>query len=390
MTATPQPAVPTSSDPVAELRATWGYSLEWLQIHWGEIAIATAAGALLYLILRFARRRIRKAAANQPETNSVWATTLRVLARTKHFFLIMVSIRLVVGFANPPEWLGTGVRILFILAAAFQVAIWAREVVMSVVRHRAQQGSSEALASALTLINILVTIAFFAIAAIVVLDNVGVNVTGLVAGLGIGGIAIGLAAKGIFEDLFASLSIIFDRPFRVGETIGFEGRSATVERIGMKSTRLRALTGEELIVSNTALLAMELSNYAQLQRRRMSFAFGVTYETPPAKLRLIPDIARDLVEADAHTLIRCGMTGFGASSIDYELQFDVHSPDYAIVFAARHAIGMALIERFASEGIGFAYPTQVSYTAAPDGSLVMPYPPAATAPRPPGKNKPQI
>lgn len=390
MTATPQPTPPTSSDPVAELRATWDYSLDWIQTHWGEIAIATAVGILLYLALRFARRRIRKAAAAQLETDSVWATTLRVLARTKHFFLIMVSVRLVVGFANPPEWLGSTVRFLFILAAAFQVAIWAREVVMSVVRHRAQQGSSEALASALTLINILVTIAFFAVAAIVVLDNVGVNVTGLVAGLGIGGIAIGLAAKGIFEDLFASLSIIFDRPFRRGETIGFDGRSATVERIGLKSTRLRALTGEELIVSNTALLGKELSNYAQLQRRRMSFAFGVTYETPPARLRLVPDIARELIEADGHTLIRCGMTGFGASSIDYELQFDVHSPDYAIVFAARHAIGMALIERFAHAGIGFAYPTQVSYTAAPDGTLVMPYATDATDSPLAAKNKPEI
>ena len=390
MTATPQPTTPTSSDPIAELRANYDYGLDWLQIHWGEIAIATAAGVLLYLILRFARRRIRNAAANQVEANGVWATTLRVLARTKHFFLIMVSIRLVVGFANPPEWLGSTVRFLFILAAAFQVAIWAREVVMSVVRHRAQQGSNEALASALTLINILVTIAFFAIAAVVVLDNVGVNITGLVAGLGIGGIAIGLAAKGIFEDLFASLSIIFDRPFRVGETIGFEGRSATVERIGMKSTRLRALTGEELIVSNTALLAMELSNYAQLQRRRMSFVIGVTYETPPAKLRQIPEIARALVEADGHSLIRCGMTAFAASSIDYELQFDVHSPDYAIVFAARHAIGMALIERFAHVGIGFAYPTQVSYTAAPDGTLVMPYAIDATDSQPVTENKPDI
>ena len=385
----PSPA-PTASDPLAELEASYTYVADWLQIHWGEIAIATAVGVLLYLILRFARRMIRKAAASQTEADGVWATTLRVLSRTKHFFLIMVSIRLVVGFANPPALVGSTIRILFIVAAAFQVAIWAREVVMSVVRHRAQHGSSEALASALTLINVLVTIAFFAVAGIVILDNIGVNVTGLVAGLGIGGIAIGLAAKGIFEDLFASLSIIFDRPFRVGETIGFEGRSATVERIGMKSTRLRALTGEELIVSNTALLAMQLSNYAQLQRRRMSFVIGVTYETPPAKLRQIPQIARELVEADGHTLVRCGMTGFGASSIDYELQFDVHSADYAIVFEARHAIGLALIERFDAERIGFAYPTQVSYTAGPDGTLVMPYATNATEAAPAPENKPQI
>ncbi len=380
----------TSSNPVAELRANYAAATDWLHIHWGEIAIATAAGVLLYLILRFARRTIRIAAVRQAEADGVWATTLRVLSRTKHFFLIMVSIRLVVGFANPPELVVSTVRLVFIVAAAFQVAIWAREVVMSVVRHRAQHGSSEALASALTLINVLVTIAFFTIAAIVILDNIGVNVTGLVAGLGIGGIAIGLAAKGIFEDLFASLSIIFDRPFRRGETIGFDGRSATVERIGLKSTRLRALTGEELIVSNTALLNKELSNFAQLERRRMTFTIGVTYETPPAKLRAIPEMARAIVEGDGHTFIRCGMTGFGASSIDYELQFDVLSEEFLIVFNARHAIGMALIERFAAEGIGLAYPTQVSYTAAPDGTLVMPYAADAREARPAPENKPQI
>lgn len=384
------PPSPTTSDPIAELQASYAFVVDWLHIHWGEIAIATAAGVLLYLALRFARRFVRKAAANQAEADGVWATTLRVLSRTKHFFLIMVSIRLVIGFANPPELVGSTVRLFFIVAAAFQVAIWAREVVMSVVRHRAQHGSSEALASALTLINVLVTIAFFTIAAIVILDNIGVNVTGLVAGLGIGGIAIGLAAKGIFEDLFASLSIIFDRPFRRGETIGFDGRSATVERIGLKSTRLRALTGEELIVSNTALLNKELSNFARLERRRMSFTIGVTYETPPDKLRAIPGITRAIIEADGHTFIRCGMTGFGASSIDYELQFDVLSDEYLIVFNARHAIGMELIERFAAEGIGFAYPTQVSYSAAPDGTLVLPYASDAPEVRPTPKNKPQI
>ena len=122
----------------------------------------------------------------------------------------------------------------------------------------------------------------------------------------------------------------------------------------------------------------------------MSFTIGVTYETPPDKLRAIPGITRAIIEADGHTFIRCGMTGFGASSIDYELQFDVLSDEYLIVFNARHAIGMELIERFAAEGIGFAYPTQVSYSAAPDGTLVLPYASDAPEVRPTPKNKPQI
>ncbi len=351
---------------------------DWVRAHSADIALASAAGLLIYLVLRTARRYVRRAAARQADANGIGATLLRVLARTGHFFLIMVSIRLVVGYANPPELIGNTVRILFIIAATFQAAIWVREAILGIVRDRAVQSGHEMLGSALSLINVLVSIALFAIAIIVVLDNVGVNVTGLIAGLGIGGIAIGLAAKGVFEDLFAALAIIFDRPFRVGETIGFDGRSATVERIGMKSTRLRALTGEEIIVSNTALLNKELSNYARLERRRMTLIFGIAYETPVAKLRAIPAMARQIVEDADHSVIRCGMTGFASSSIDFELQFDVHSDDYAVVFDARHAIGMALVERFTAEGIAFAYPVQIAYTAAPDGSLVLPYPPAAT------------
>lgn len=369
------PTPPVAADPIAQLTASYDHLRDWLSLHWGEIALAAAAGMLLYTVLRYARRAIRKAAARQAEADSVWATTLRVLARTRHFFLIMVSLRLVVGFANAPEPVAIVVRFLFIVAVAFQAAIWTREVVMGIVRHRARQGAHELLSNAMSLINVLVSIALFAIAGIVVLDNLGVNVTGLVAGLGIGGIAIGLAAKGIFEDLFASLSIIFDRPFRRGEVIGFDGRSATVERIGLKSTRLRALTGEELIVSNTALLGKELANFDQLERRRMSFVLSVTYETPPERLRALPEIARELVEQEGHSLVRCGMTAFAASSIDFELQFDVHNPEFIVAFEARHRIGMTLIERLAAEGIAFAYPTQVSYAAAPDGRLVMPWAP---------------
>ncbi|MFM6853483.1 MAG: mechanosensitive ion channel family protein, partial [Sphingopyxis sp.] len=190
---------------------------------------------------------------------------------------------------------------------------------------------------------------------------------------GIGGIAIGLAAKGVFEDLFAALAIIFDRPFRQGETVGFDGRTATVERIGLKSTRLRALTGEEVIVSNTNLLNKELLNFAQVPKRRMKLLFGVTYETPLEKLRAIPTILQNVVEGADRLFIQCGMTAFGASSVDFELHYDDPSSPYSDVFAARHAIGMAMIEQFSAHGIAFAYPAQISYTAAPDGSLILPW-----------------
>jgi small-conductance mechanosensitive channel len=369
----PAQKIPEAADIWSQWQATFGGLDGWLRAHSLSIGIAVAVGLAVYALLRVTRRFIRRAAARQADQDGVGARALRVLARTRHFFLVMVSIRLVAGYANPPMWLDSTVRFLFIVAAAYQVAIWVREVILGVVRSRVAAGGHEILNNAVSLINLLVSVALFSVATVVVLDNVGVNVTGLVAGLGIGGIAIGMAAKGVFEDLFASLAIIFDRPFRRGETIGFGGQTATVERIGLKSTRLRAVTGEEIIISNQNLLNQQLANFAQLERRRMGFTIGVTYETPADKLRRIPDIIGQMVEGDGHRLIRCGMTGFGASSIDYEVQFDVMSSDYGVVFNARHKLGLDIIDRFAAEGISFAYPTQVSYTAAPDGTLVMPY-----------------
>jgi small-conductance mechanosensitive channel len=341
---------------LTQARAILDSALAWVQLHGGELLVAIAAGALIYLTLRLVRRWVRARAAAQPNADGVGATILRTLARTRHFFLIIAAARLVTGYATAPALIDQTVRFLFILAFAVQVAIWGKEVVMSLVRQRAQDGSSETLANAQSLINVLVSITLFIIAAIVVLDNVGVNVTGLIAGLGIGGIAIGLAAKGIFEDLFAAIAIIFDRPFRNGDGIKFDQTTATVERIGLKTTRLRALTGEEVIISNTQLLSKQISNFARLSRRRMALPVGIDYATPIEALHQVPAIAADVVAASGASFVRCGVTGFGAAAIDFDIQFDIESEDYAEVFATRHAIALGLLAAFASAGVTVARP----------------------------------
>src|SRR5690606_9331072 len=140
----------------------------------------------------------------------------------------------VAGYASPPAIILATIQFVFTIAVVFQVAVWVREIVIGLIQRRAAEGHNETLNNAMGIIRLLISVALFAIAAIVILDNMGVNVTGLVAGLGIGGIAIGLAAQGIFSDLFASLSIIFDRPFRVGQAIKYDNSAGTVERIGLK------------------------------------------------------------------------------------------------------------------------------------------------------------
>lgn len=349
----------------------------WISNHALEIAIAAGIGTATYLVLAYLQRRARKFADRQDDRLALAAIIARTLSKTKQYFLIMVAVRLVVGFSEAPTGLVQVVTFLFTVASVFQTAIWLREIILGMIERRASgsdDAGSETLANAMSLIKLLVSVVLFAIASIMVLDNLGVNVTGLIAGLGIGGIAIGLAAQGIFSDLFAALSIIFDKPFKRGETIGFDTTTATVEKIGLKSARLRSVNGEEIIVSNTNLLAKQIINYTRLNRRRTRYRIGLVYQTPPERARLVPAMLREIVEQGDGVFVRCGFVGFGASSIDFELDFDVMSSDFEVVFEARHRIGIAILEKLNVERFEFAYPTQTSFTAAPDGRFILPYP----------------
>ena len=362
-----------TANPAAQIRAWWTSSVAWVDTHWLQIGIAIGAGLLIYFALSLIRGFALKKAQSAPGQFTLTDIVGRVIHKTKSLVLAIVSIRLVAASANPPVVVLQIIQLVFTVAVVLQVAIWAREIVLGLIQRRAADGHNETLVNAMGIIRLLISIALFAVAAIVILDNMGVNVTGLIAGLGIGGIAIGLAAQGIFSDLFASLSIIFDRPFRVGEAIKYDNSVATVERIGLKSTHLRSVNGELLVISNTNLLSKEITNYAHLERRRVQFAIGVIYQTTPAMLRALPDLLKAQVEAEGHEFIRSSFIGFGASSLDFELVADIPSADYNEVIAARTAIGIRVFEEMTNAGYDFAYPTQTTFTAAPDGTMILPY-----------------
>jgi small-conductance mechanosensitive channel len=354
----------------------WQSTIHWFSLHSLQILIAVGAAAIIYSLLTALRSVGGRLRGAPGDTLGFANVAGRAFARTTHFFMAMVAARLVVSYANPPQMMLKTVAFLFTIATVFQCAIWAREIILGLVEKRtaADDGHGETLANAMGLIRVLVTVALFAIALIVVLDNLGVNVTGLVAGLGIGGIAIGLAAQGIFSDLFAALSIIFDRPFRQGEVITYDQTTARVEHIGLKSTHLRAMSGEKKVISNANLLQKEITSLQMLAQRRVTFAIGIIYQTPEEKAAAIPDMLREIVEAQGHIFVNAGLVSFGASSLDYQLNFDVPDPDTHDYFQSRHKVGLAIWQRFNAEGIEFAYPTQTSFTAAPDGRAVMPYP----------------
>lgn len=359
-----------------QTRAFFADGISWLHSHWLQILIAAGIAALIVVALHVLRRWGMKL-CEKSAGPAGWGTIFgRTVARTGHFFIIMVAAKLVSGYANPPEMIWKTINFLFTLAAVFQAAIWAREVILGAIEKRTESESyqGEALLSALGLIRLLVTFALFAIALVVVLDNLGVNVTGLVAGLGVGGIAIGLAAQGIFADLFAALAIIFDRPFRRGDSIAYDQTKGTIAEIGLKSTRIRAFTGEERIIANRRLLDKEIQNNSGRDHIRINLPIGVAYETPPATLERIPAMLRAIVEAAGAKVARSSYNAFGASSVDLVLEFDVPGQEWDKAHATRDRVMIDILRKFAQERIVIPYPTQTALTAAPDGTLIYPWP----------------
>jgi small-conductance mechanosensitive channel len=357
-------------------------SSAWVSGHVLDIVIAAGIGfaiAAALLGIRALGCSLLARWGRDPHWPTIFA---RVLAKTKVYFIVLLSAELVAAHAYTPPGMMTVIHFAFVIAFAIQAAVWARELILGYLEHRvgANEGHGT-LGSAVSIIRLLVTVTLFAIAIILILSNLGVNVTGLVAGLGVGGIAIGLAAQGIFSDLFAALSIIFDKPFRKGDTITFGTVSGSVENIGLKTTRVRSVSGEEVVVANAKLLDQQIHNFARLKRRRIVLKFGLATNTPPDKCRRVPDIAAKVVgEQPKTSVVRCGMTGFGNSSYDYELQADVQSTDYDVTFKTRDAIAIGLIEALGAAGIEFSNPSQTVFFAAPDGTLVAP--PGSVEPSP--------
>ncbi len=367
------------SAPVASLPAqftkSWHVVVDWVSGHSARIAMALLIGSILVVIL-YGLRSVGQRLGQSPKNAGKWRGVIgRAFAAMSPWFMVALAAQIVSAYAIAPPELASTIRIFFVVAATLQAAICLRELVLGGVEIRASTSEPDTnLGSAIGLIRLFVTVLLTVIAVVVILANLGVNVTGLLAGLGIGGIAIGLAAQGIFSDLFAALSILFDQPFRKGDLIRWDTTIGTVEAIGLKSSRIRALSGEEIVISNANLLNKELHNFARVETRRVNQPLALVYHTPLAICETLAAILEPVVEAcEGCTFARCGLESFGASSLEFMLVYDIAAADQADVLARRNLVNLAVLKAFADHGIAFAYPTQTTYTAAPDGTLVMPY-----------------
>lgn len=333
-----------------------------------NIGIALVAAlfsyGLMLLGLRLVTGRLRK--LTQRTATPMDDVIVQVLASTNRWLLLVAALLVGLGLLDLPARWSDRVGQMWFVALALQLALWVtRGIGVGVRGYEIRNGrSGEQLSASGTLLSWFLRTVLWAVVLLAVLSNVGVDITAFVASLGVGGIAVALAVQNILGDLFASLSIAVDKPFEVGDFIASDAGVGTVEYVGLKTTRIRALSGEQIVVGNTELLKQPVKNFRRMQERRIAFKFGVTYGTPPDRAEAIPGIVRRLVEGDSKLRFdRAHFLAFGESSLDYEVVYYVLSPDYGVYMDAQQRLNFGLLREFAARGIDFAFPTRTLYLA---------------------------
>lgn len=287
-----------------------------------------------------------------------------VLRKTRRFIVLILSLYAGAQFLRFPASVNVILDIVLIITVLLQVGFWGNAIITFWVGHivRSRITTDGASATTITALGFLGKIILWSVVLLVALDNVGVNITGLAAGVGIGGIAIALAVQSILGDLFASLSIVLDKPFVIGDFIIVDQYLGTVEHIGLKTTRVRSLSGEQVIFSNADLLKSRIRNYKRMFERRVVFSVGITYQTPRDKVKLASTILKESIEHQPVARFdRAHFKEFGDSALVYEAVYYVKSPEFNVYMDTQQAVNLEIMERFEQEGIQFAHPTRTLF-----------------------------
>jgi small-conductance mechanosensitive channel len=331
--------------------------------------IALGAAVIIYLALRVLKGVVhRKAKALSAKTSTdIDDLVADLIRRIKFFFLFFVSLYLGSKVLTLSAKADGILSKLAIIALLFQGAIWGSAVFdywITRTKIRKKEEEDTSTLTKYTALGFVVRLVLWSVVFLLALDNVGVDITALIAGLGVSGIAVALALQNILGDLFASMSIVMDKPFVIGDFIVVDDLRGTVEHVGLKTTRLKGLGGEQLVFSNSDLLKSRVRNFKRMEERRISFSIGVTYQTPAVKLEAIPGIIRAVVEAQENVRFdRSHFASYGDFSLNFETVYYVTTPDYVVYMDVQQAINLALYKRFAEEGIEFAYPTQTVFVS---------------------------
>jgi small-conductance mechanosensitive channel len=333
----------------------WGNSLrDW------AIAAAIAIGATigLGLVKRWSLVRLRRLAERTESTAD--DLVVSVLARTKRIFYVAVGVWLGLRHVVISDTWRHWTRVGLVLVLLWQVGAWLqigiRQAADSWRSTRGDDAGARTVASATVFVSQLVVWSLMLVGA---LSTLGFEISALVAGLGVGGVAAALAVQNILGDVFSSLSIYFGRPFDLGDFIVVGAEMGTVEHIGLRTTRLRSLGGEEIVFANGDLTKSRIRNYKRMRERRILFGIGVEYATPLAELERIPQYIRTIVEArEGLRFDRAHFKEYGDYSLNFEIVYYVLSPDYSTYMDHQHAINIGIFREFQARKIQFAFPTR--------------------------------
>jgi small-conductance mechanosensitive channel len=334
--------------------------------------IALTASVLVFLLIHIIiRLGVSRLARLARDTATIWDDAVTdALTRTSGLFVLIIALFLGSLFLVFPGPIRSVIVSATYIALIIQGGLWLNSIGQFWLKEESQRRRKidPATVTTISAMGFVGRLLLWALVAILLLDNLGFNVSALVAGLGVGGIAVALAVQNILGDLFASLSIVLDKPFAVGDFLIIDEHMGAVENVGLKTTRIRSLSGEQLVFSNADLLKSRIRNYGRMFERRVVFKFGVTYQTPRDKLKKIPAMVREAVEEQNKVRFdRAHFQAYGASSLDFEIVYYVLSPDYNQYMDIQQAINLRIHERFEQEGISFAYPTQTVYVHQMDG-----------------------
>ncbi|MGE3262711.1 MAG: mechanosensitive ion channel family protein [Bacteriovoracia bacterium] len=333
----------------------WGNSWERWAILGGILLFTLALTWLLRALLIV---RLRKVTAS---TMANWDDlALLLLEKTHYWFLLMVGLHLGMQSMNLHPKVARASEVLFLFIAFAQIGIWLSTAADFLGKKYTRDTFTTDPGRATTLATLIFLgqAAIWVVVSLLLIGNLGYNVSALLAGLGVGGIAIALAVQNILGDLFGSLSIVLDKPFVIGDFIAVGEEMGTVEKIGIKTTRVKSLSGEQLIFSNSDLLKSRIRNFKRMGERRVEFAFGLQYTTAPDKL----DQARALVEKVVASqpdcrFERCHLAKFGNMNLEFETVYWVNKRDYLSYINAHHGISVRIAETFRKSGIFFSYAT---------------------------------
>ncbi len=341
----------------------------WKQIYFGntllDYTIVVGAIVLGFLVLRIIKyvglKKLEKWAAHTK--TSIDDFVLNGIKKSVIPLLYILLVYAGINYLTVPQ------KLMNIITAAVWICVmfYVLKAITSVIKqlvyhHLEKKEDSDVRKKQARGLLIIFNAVIWVLGFVFLLGNLGYNITTLIAGMGIGGIAIALAAQTILGDLFSYFIIFFDRPFEIGDFVNVGDKSGTIEYIGLKTTRIRSISGEQIVFSNKDLTDSRLHNYGRMERRRVKFEFGVTFNTTVEQLKAIPGFVKTIIEAQADVDFDRGhFKSFGASSLDFEFIYFVESSDYAVYMDRQQEILVAVYEKFASEKIDFAFPSRTLY-----------------------------